>query len=315
MTAHDPGTAREVVPRDCLRRGAVSFAALTLAGLLGLFAFGSFEGTPPRLEDLRPAFLLLALACAVADVVLGGLRFQIFIHRAHPRSPLWLPIRADLAGRFVGAVTPSQSGGGPAQVFVLHRGGIPVPEALSFLLVNLISTLLFFLPGSQTQIEEEGSFRGRLSVQLAGWMMFTEHPFFGVGWDNFTPNYPEYSRRIGLDRSANTHATPHNLYIQIASEQGLVGLAWFGALSWFVFYSLTRAQKDFTAAGMEDYAGMVLAIGLGIASLYITGVFAHMTRARHWWLFWAIAMSTPYVAKRELAASYFKNDLKRWIIR
>lgn len=178
-----------------------------------------------------------------------------------------------------------------------------------------ISTLLFFLPGSQTQIEEEGSFRGRLSVQLAGWMMFTEHPFFGVGWDNFTPNYPEYSRRIGLDRSANTHATPHNLYIQIASEQGLVGLAWFGALSWFVFYSLTRAQKDFTAAGMEDYAGMVLAIGLGIASLYITGVFAHMTRARHWWLFWAIAMSTPYVAKRELAASYFKNDLKRWIIR
>ena len=78
-------------------------------------------------------------------MVLGGLRFQIFIRRAHPRSPLSLPIRADLAGRFVGAVTPSQSGGGPAQVFVLHRGGIPVPEALSFLLVNLISTLVFFV--------------------------------------------------------------------------------------------------------------------------------------------------------------------------
>lgn len=178
-----------------------------------------------------------------------------------------------------------------------------------------IETLLFFLPGSETQIEEEGSFRGRMSVQLAGWMMFTEHPFLGVGWDNFTPNYPEYSRRIGLDRSSYVQATPHNLYIQIASEQGLVGLAWFGLLSWFVFRSLSRARKDFTAAGMEDYAGMALAISLGIASLYITGVFAHMTRARHWWLLWAIAMSTPYIAKRELAASYLKNDLKRWVIR
>jgi len=178
-----------------------------------------------------------------------------------------------------------------------------------------MSTLLFFLPGSETQIEEEGSFRGRLSVQLAGWMMFTEHPFFGVGLDNFSSNYPEYSRRIGLDRSVILSAAPHNLYIQIASEQGLVGLAWFGLLTWFVFRSLSRAQKDFAAAGMEDYAGMVVALGLGIASLYITGVFAHMTRARHWWLLWAIAMSTPYVAKRELAASYLKNDLKRWVIR
>ena len=178
-----------------------------------------------------------------------------------------------------------------------------------------IETLLFFLPGSETQIEEEGSFRGRLSVQLAGWMMFTEHPFTGVGLDNFTPNYPEYSRRIGLDRSLYVQATPHNLYIQIASEQGLLGLAWFGILTWFVFRSLNRARKDFAAAGMDDYAGMVLAISLGIASLYITGVFAHMTRARFYWLYWAIAFATPYIAQRELTATALKNDLKRWVIR
>lgn len=178
-----------------------------------------------------------------------------------------------------------------------------------------IGTLLFFLPGSETQIEEEGSFRTRTSVQIAGWMMFTEHPFTGVGLDNFPPNYLEYSRRIGLDRSANEQAAPHNLYIQIASEQGLLGLAWFGLLTWFVFRNLSQARKDFMAAGMENYAGMVLAIGLGIASLYITGLFAHLTRARFFWLFWAIAFATPYVAKRELTALSLKNDLKRWVFR
>lgn len=148
MTAPVAPATPEVLPARRLRQGAASFAVLAAAGLLGLFVFGASQGQPLGWSDLRWGFLALAVASALVDVVLGGLRFQIFIRRTHPRSPLWLPIRADLAGRFVGAVTPSQSGGGPAQVLVLHRGGVPLPEALSLLLVNLISTLLFvFLSG------------------------------------------------------------------------------------------------------------------------------------------------------------------------
>lgn len=145
MSAPRPASAPSVPPASRLRRGALTFTLLTVAGLAGLFALGARDGAPLRLADLHVGFLLLALGAALADVVLGGLRFQIFIRRIRERSPLWLPVRADLAGRFIGAVTPSQSGGGPAQVFVLHRGGIPVPEALSLLLVNLISTLVFIL--------------------------------------------------------------------------------------------------------------------------------------------------------------------------
>jgi hypothetical protein len=123
----------------------VSFTALTVAGLLALFVLGAPEGTPPRLADLRLGFLLPVVASALLDVILGAWRLQIFIRRIRPGISFWLPVRADLAGRFISAVTPSQSGGGPAQVYVLHRGGIPVPETLSFLVVNFISTLLFIL--------------------------------------------------------------------------------------------------------------------------------------------------------------------------
>jgi uncharacterized protein (TIRG00374 family) len=145
MTATRDPAAAELLPHRRLRRGAVSFSVLTVAGLVALFALGAPGGALPQLSELRSGFLLLALASALVDVVLGAWRFQIFIRRIHPRSPLWLPIRADLAGRFIAAVTPSQTGGGPAQVLVLHRGGIPVPESLAFLLINLISTLAFFL--------------------------------------------------------------------------------------------------------------------------------------------------------------------------
>jgi uncharacterized protein (TIRG00374 family) len=131
--------------RTTLVRGLVWFLVLTVAGLAVLFAF-TFHGDAARvLQRVSPAFLLLALGGAVVDLLVGAVRYQIFLRRIRPGTSLWLPVRADLANRFVSAVTPSQTGGGPAQVFVLWRGGIPVPEALSFLLVNFLSTLVFFL--------------------------------------------------------------------------------------------------------------------------------------------------------------------------
>lgn len=145
MTAPYTPTTPELPALSRLRTGALTFAALAVAGLVGVFILAGHKGPPLRLADLHVGFMLLALASAVADAVLSGLRFQIFIRRNHPRSPLSLPIRADLAGRFVAAVTPSQFGGGPAQVFILHRGSVPVAETLSFLHINLISSFLALL--------------------------------------------------------------------------------------------------------------------------------------------------------------------------
>ncbi len=145
MTSAIEAREPDLIPRRRLRAGALAFAVLTAAGLAVVFVAGARRDGSPGLGGLRPGFLLLAVASAFLDVVLGAVRYQVFLRKVRPGSSLWLPIRADLAGRFVGAVTPSQSGGGPAQVFVLHRGGVPVPAALSFLLVNLLATLAFFL--------------------------------------------------------------------------------------------------------------------------------------------------------------------------
>ncbi len=126
-------------------RGLMWFFLLSAGGLGVLFAF-TFKGSASAvLGSLSPTFLALAACGAVLDLLIGAVRYQIFLRRIRPGTRLWLPIKADLANRFVGAVTPSQTGGGPAQVFILCRGGIPMPDALSFLLINFISTLLFFL--------------------------------------------------------------------------------------------------------------------------------------------------------------------------
>lgn len=136
--------ARAPISPDGLGRGVVWFLVLTAVGLGALWRLTGTEGARV-MAGLSVGWMALAVASAVADLLIGAVRYQIFLTRIRPGTSLWLPIRADLANRFVGAVTPSQTGGGPAQVFILWRGGIPVPDALSFLLVNFLSTLVFFL--------------------------------------------------------------------------------------------------------------------------------------------------------------------------
>jgi uncharacterized protein (TIRG00374 family) len=126
-------------------KGLAAFVVLTGAGLLVLFTFTARGAAGETLPRLHAGFLLLASASAILDTFLGALRYHVFIRKIRRGTSLWLPIRADLANRFVGAVTPSQTGGGPAQVFILHRGGVPVPEALSFLAINFLFTLVVFL--------------------------------------------------------------------------------------------------------------------------------------------------------------------------
>jgi uncharacterized protein (TIRG00374 family) len=136
---------REPLRKWRAAKGLAAFIVLTAAGLLVLFTVTARDAGGWVAPRLHGGFLLLAAASAALDIVIGALRYHLFIRKIRPGTSLWLPIRADLANRFVGAVTPSQTGGGPAQVFVLHRGGVPVPEALSFLAINFLCTLVVFL--------------------------------------------------------------------------------------------------------------------------------------------------------------------------
>ena len=145
MTHNANSTLPTFMDRRRMGRGLAAFAALTVAGLGVLFVFTLRGDMSDVVRNISAGFLFLAALGTVADLLIGALRYQIFLRRIRPGTSIGLPIKADLANRFIGAMTPSQTGGGPAQVFILHRGGIPIPEALSFLMINFVSTLVFFL--------------------------------------------------------------------------------------------------------------------------------------------------------------------------
>jgi len=110
-----------------------------------VFVFSMRSQVEGVVTTLSGRFFALASLAMLVDFFLGGLRQHIFLRRLVPGTRLWLPIRADLVGRFTGAITPSQTGGGPGQIFILYRGGIPLPVILSVLVVNLMATMVFFV--------------------------------------------------------------------------------------------------------------------------------------------------------------------------
>lgn len=163
-----------------------------------------------------------------------------------------------------------------------------------------LATLGDFLPGSGNQAESEVSFRGRLSENMSSWQMFKDHPFLGVGLNNFKANYQSYSRHLGLD-PRREERSPHSLYLEYASELGFLGITWLVALQWITFRGLYQARRDFLAAHKREYADIALALGLGLLSFLITGIFLHVARPRYFWLFYGIALAAPNAARHELA--------------
>jgi O-antigen ligase len=160
-------------------------------------------------------------------------------------------------------------------------------------------TVIDLFPGSEQDAREEISFRGRLSENTSALLMFTDRPLLGVGLDNFPIYYQEYSRQLGLDPRREIRSA-HSLYLQIAADQGLLGLAAFGVVLWVVFRGMQTGYQDFIRAGSSDYANMTVALGIGIIGFLIGGIFLHLIYPRFLWLLIGIALAIPHVAKREL---------------
>lgn len=163
-----------------------------------------------------------------------------------------------------------------------------------------IGTLTEFLPSSDVSKTSEYSFRGRISENLAAWRMFLDNPIFGVGMHNYSVNYQTYSREIGLDnRRVERH--PHNFYLEIMSETGILGLMWLTIFLWSTFAGLLSARKALNGTDFKEYDGLIVAIGVSLLGFLFTGFYVHLAFPRYFWIIFGIALVVPNVVREELA--------------
>lgn len=155
-----------------------------------------------------------------------------------------------------------------------------------------VQTITSFIPGlgDEQNARNEISFRGRISEMQASWLMFEEHPLLGVGLDNYAVHYRSYTRRLGIDARLEDRAA-HNLYLEVAAETGLLGLATFGTILTMAFVSLVKAYKKFEHLGYGDEANMLRAFMIGFIGYLATAFFLHAAYPRYLWLLLGIALA------------------------
>jgi O-antigen ligase len=109
---------------------------------------------------------------------------------------------------------------------------VPIVAALAYVAVPGISTRLSTLT-ELTHISStttDPSLLGRLQAQEVGLAMFRSNPITGVGAGNFQVVEPQFLSAPGV-YDTGTDLAPHDLYLQLVAEQGILGLS-----TWLLFF-------------------------------------------------------------------------------
>ena len=149
-------------------------------------------------------------------------------------------------------------------------------------------------------IERDSSFEGRAVEMLMAVYVFLDHPAVGVGGGNFVEHYPTYIREYGgslKDEKRN----PHNYYLEVAAEHGVVGLVLFCGIMFMTLARLQFARGLLRGAGDHQLAELAIALQIGFIGYMVSALFYHGSYPRYLWLQVALAIIIASIAKLSLA--------------
>jgi O-antigen ligase len=148
---------------------------------------------------------------------------------------------------------------------------------------------------------------GREDLWRMGWRMTEDHPVTGVGVGNFRVSSVDYLIRPGAvlrdEYILETPLVAHNIYLQVLSELGVVGLTFFVLILLLSLRSMLAAAREFARQG--DYTSEVLARALFIAvvGLLAADFFSSQFLSKQLWLLLATGPALYGIAYRQARTS------------
>lgn len=154
--------------------------------------------------------------------------------------------------------------------------------------IDVLGVLLSFT-NSSNNIHELSNI-ARIGSQWAGWYMFLDYPFFGVGYGQYPFYYADYvpswawiSGEVqlwGLNITGSVMTPSHGIYTRLLAETGFMGfLAWL-----FILFSMLWGicKSDIDADKKRCYS-------ISIVALVLFGFNADTFRIFCYWIFLGIA--------------------------
>jgi putative inorganic carbon (HCO3(-)) transporter len=143
---------------------------------------------------------------------------------------------------------------------------------------------------------------GREDLWRVGWRMVHAHPVQGVGAGNFPVSSVHYLLRPGRTTQdsliVDQPKVPHNIYLNVLAELGVVGIALFGVILASCLWSALAAARAFARLG--DVTTEILARGLFLALVcfLVADFFSSQLFSKQLWLLLAAGSALRGVAVR-----------------
>jgi glycosyltransferase 2 family protein len=129
------------MPRGKLLAGGLGFLVLTVGVFWWLFTRAPGHAAP-LLADLRWGYLVLLLLVLPVESVTSAARIWLICRVLHPGVSFWTCLQSEFVNVSISLLTPSQSGGGPGQIYMLSRyGGVSVGTGLTATLLSFMGTM------------------------------------------------------------------------------------------------------------------------------------------------------------------------------
>lgn len=209
----------------------------------------------------------------------------------HPnRARILLVVSLILGGLLLSRGLSSLIGSAIGAVYIVYKFGIfrKRPTLIIMLLMSGIGLLfsreiITWLINTYTSYQYIES---RWYLVLAGIQMLQTSPLTGIGLANFSILSPEYLLGIwGLV----VDTAPHNVFLQVLVENGIVGLALYLSIWWYAFHTCSFSDT------MRSQVSSLKAVGIGLRGTLIgymvDALFHNYAFDNHLWLIIGLCIS------------------------
>lgn len=120
----------------------------------------------------------------------------------------------------------------------------------------------------------------RLAIWDAGWRMFLDHPILGVGAGQFATAYGT----IYLQGRHTAWMQPHNLFLQVVCELGLVGLFVFVSFVLQIWKAIRGVLQLRDSPGIETNYHFAVACNFMLIGIGLISLVSHTLYRPYWYL-------------------------------
>ncbi|MDQ2677010.1 MAG: O-antigen ligase family protein [Actinomycetota bacterium] len=268
-------------------------------------ADGSFTGTADGAARLEggtgdPNYLAASIvACSIVAVSLLAIPIRLVARWAIGAALLVLVIGLVMSGSRGGFLA---AGGAIVTAFFVFKYRRAYVLAATAVIIGIGALAFLNVPDAWERMTDFNEDNGRSSLWTVGARMWEDQPVTGVGLNNFVVHSADYVREPGTLENTELVVerphVPHNTYLQILAEAGVVGLALFLLVCAGCVRAAMLAAREFEARGEMGLGTLTRGIVVATASVLAASMFLSATTDKRLWLLLALGPVMLGLARR-----------------